>query len=339
MGKRLHQVRLGAVDALTGLLSKLETEYADGADLCFSYRLLLGREPDEGALQAWAKRIEVGVSRNDIISGLMQSTEFSIKQEAARIARIDLDKFIIFVDPTDPYIGGSILKHKTYEPHVTTVLSKLLKKDHIFVDVGASIGWFTLLAASLLNRGKVIAIEPSHRNLQLLYRSIIANDFADVAILPYAATDTNTIVPLSTGISNNVVPTLDNIAAWQGEYVAGIRLDDFLCQYPKVDVIKMDIEGHELKALRGLHKTITTFRPVIVTEFNPVAINQFARLEPSDFLREFVELGYGLSVIQSDGSELEFARADDVFEHWKMLNRKLDPVETSYNLDLIARPT
>ena len=338
MGKRLHQVRLRSVDALTGLLSKLETEYADGADLYFSYRLLLGRKPDDGTWQDWAGRIEAGISRDDIASSLMHSTEFSIKRETSRTARIDLDRFIIFVDHTDPHIGGSILKYKTYEPHVTAVLNKLLRKDHIFVDVGASIGWFTLLAASLLSQGQVIAIEPSHNNLQLLYRSIVANGFANVAILPYAATDTNTIVPLNTGISNSVVPTIDDMTAWRGEYVAGIKVDDFLCQYPKVDVIKMDIEGHELKALRGMHKAIAAFHPVIVTEFNPVAIGQFARLEPNDLLQEFVNLGYGLSVIQGDGSELEFARAEDIFEHWRMLNQRLDPVRTSYHLDLIARP-
>lgn len=338
MGKRMHQIRLQVVDVLTSMLSALATEYADGSDLYFSYRLLLGRKPDKFALNSWAQLIADGVPREEIISRLLNSNEHSQKIEKDRIARVVLDGFTIFVDSTDPSIGGAILKYKIYEPHVMTVLKKLLKPNHVFLDIGASIGWFTLMTASLLSEGRVFAVEPAPNNLRLLYRSIVANGFSNVTVLPYAATDMNTLLQFSQGISNNVVQTIDKTNAHIGEYVPGVKIDDFLDPQLRVDVIKIDVEGHELKALNGMHRLLTIFHPVIVSEFNPKAMREFAGIEPGSYLQALDDLGYKLAVIQGDGSELDFERSADILEHWKQVNRVLDPIENRYHLDIVARP-
>ncbi len=77
---------------------------------------------------------------------------------------------------------------KTYEPHVTNLVKGILKEGGVFLDVGANIGYFTMLAASLVKaNGKVIAIEPNPQNLQLIYSSLLENHLSNVAIYPYAA--------------------------------------------------------------------------------------------------------------------------------------------------------
>lgn len=75
---------------------------------------------------------------------------------------VDCQKFNIYVMRTDLMVGINIWQNEKWEPHVETVVINLLKPGSVFVDIGANIGYYTLLASSLLqNSGKVIAFEPN----------------------------------------------------------------------------------------------------------------------------------------------------------------------------------
>src|SRR5690606_15185214 len=92
-----------------------------------------------------------------------------------------------------------------YEPHVTAEVRRLLQPGMTFVDVGANIGYFALLAASLVGaQGKVIAFEPNLENCELLRRSIAANGFDDfVHVHPYAVAEKAQFFTLDVGTSSN----------------------------------------------------------------------------------------------------------------------------------------
>ena len=140
------------------------------------------------------------ILKNIIVNVLRYSNDVSPSKQWGRIFNlskkklVSMDGFKMFVMGND-YIGASILKSKSYEPHVTSVVMKLLKEGDVFLDIGANVGYFTMLASSLVkSNGKVIAFEPNPQNLQLIYSSIVENDAVNVDIYPYAASNEKAIL-------------------------------------------------------------------------------------------------------------------------------------------------
>ncbi len=245
---------------------------------------------------------------------------------------VSMDGFSLFVMPND-YIGRSILKTRTYEPHVTTVIRRELKEGDVFLDVGANIGYFTMLASSLVNEsGKVIAIEPNPQNLQLIYYSLLENRTNNVKIYPYAASDVTAILKFTTIGSNGGVITEYSKDQKYYLLVPSVILDEILEDESRIDLIKIDIEAHEPIAIKGMESLIKKHRPKIITEFHPWAMELNNITPPAEYLENLIELGYGLSVIESDGNCLEVTDAGGVISYWEKLGR-----ETAH-LDLFAIP-
>jgi len=95
---------------------------------------------------------------------------------------------------SDIAVAHEIISHRRWEEHITSIFIKTLKPGDVFLDLGANIGYYTLLAASIVKEsGKVIALEPNYINVQLILSSIDENQFNNVVVYPLAASDTNTI--------------------------------------------------------------------------------------------------------------------------------------------------
>lgn len=198
-------------------------------------------------------------------------------------------------------------------------------------------GWFTLVAASILRQeGKVFAIEPNYNNLQLLYRSIIANGLQNVIVYPYAVTETNHVLQLNSARSNGFVSQVGDVGN-STTYVQGVSLDNLLKDERKIDFIKIDIEGHEPIALKGMQGIIRKHRPLIITEFQPKLIKAYSGLEPTDYLKALMALDYRLSVIQENGSEVSLSSETETLLYWQDHNQELGTGDVTH-LDLVARP-
>lgn len=152
-----------------------------------------------------------------------------------------------------------------YERYIVSIYERYykLRKGDIVVDAGANHGTFSVKAAKIVgNGGKVIAIEPEVNNLSILQRNIRENELGNVVIVPkglwsrkdklklnlyttiyhafyrhryYEMEDTNRFEEVE-------VDTLDNILKELG--------------VKRVDFIKMDIEGAEIEALKGMNETL-----------------------------------------------------------------------------------
>jgi FkbM family methyltransferase len=136
------------------------------------------------------------------------------------------------------------------------------------------------LAASIVQEsGKVISFEPNLQNLQLLFSSIVENQFLNIEVYPLAASDSSMILKLTSFGSNGYLET-----ALAGEsnvqFVQSVAVDELLQTERQINVIKMDIEGYETLALRGMNKLITKHRPIIFTEFSPWHIKTGAKSSP-----------------------------------------------------------
>jgi FkbM family methyltransferase len=315
------------------LLNALATDKADPADLYFCYRLLLDREPDERGWRDQLRFIAPGRSRRLLVESFMNSAEYHSRAGQSTLASVNTGRFTMWLDKEDTLIAEGIMGGQTYEPHVTAVLERELKPGNVFVDIGANMGWFTLLAAGVARR--VIAIEPNHNNVQLIYHSLLANRFDNVTVLECAVTDKSRLLQLNFLRSNGSVAAIkeDNQAT---TIVRGEPLDNLLRDVEQIDFMKMDIEGHEPIALRGMGDVLSRFHPVLLAEFHPMAIRANSGTDPAEFLEALADRGYRLAVIRHDGTETPSLDAAGILSEWEKLNRRLGSNGQAH-LDIICR--
>lgn len=164
---------------------------------------------------------------------------------------------ILHYRPEDKGVILHILLNGEYEPETTEVIIEILKPGMIFVDLGAHIGYFTLLAAKRVSpTGHVYAFEPVPSTCRLLEQNILINGFQSVVtIVPKAVSEKSGRVrfflPKNSSVSAQIATDTENGNCIE---VETISLDEFFEQigWPRIDLIKMDIEGAEIQALRGM---------------------------------------------------------------------------------------
>ena len=193
-----------------------------------------------------------------------------------------------------------------YGPQETAILRTVLRPGASFVDVGANWGYFTLLAAHLVGeRGRVAAIEPDPRLFALLAANVAANGLARVSAVQAAAAERDEALTLAGHAEeggNWGVSSL--VAAGDGPRfeVRGRPVDDVMDELGMdgVELLKMDIEGAEDVALRGMAEGLARgrYRRVLV-ELHPSLHPRGAALA-DDVAAMFEAAGYrGWSVDSS----------------------------------------
>lgn len=272
-------------------------------DIYGCFRLILGRNPHR---EEWeGHSANAGQDLNEVVRSYVSSLEFDRRGlRAARNGSIEIagfDGWRMYADPADNAVGRHVL-HGIYEPEVAAVFYDVLRPGMGVVDVGANIGFFTLLAARLTGpSGTVFAVEPNAANVRLIEASRQLNGFETVTVCQAAAGDRTGIKVLNTSFSNGTAadapaglgPLMD------AQTVACLRLDDVLPGNP-VHLLKIDVEGAEYTALRGCEQTLRRWRPVIVSEFSPTAMPGISGVTGTDYLRWLTGLGYRIAVLRRD---------------------------------------
>jgi FkbM family methyltransferase len=242
-----------------------------------------------------------------------------------------LREFSIYVRLDDWAVGARIALRRRYEPHVVSAMRPLLAPGAVVVDVGANIGYYTLLAAARVGaRGRVIAFEPSRDNCALLRMSLHANRFENVALHPLAVAEAGGTVGFGMDDSNGRISRGDPAAS--ALQVPAVALDEFLREEPRIDLIKLDIEGAEARALRGMAAIVRRHQPVIFTEFGPRGLEVASGVRPRDYLEHLRALGYALFLIPAEGGGPRGPLSDD-----QILARFAAPSRADH-VDLAAFP-
>ena len=149
----------------------------------------------------------------------------------------------------------------TYELDKQVLFTKELKPEMVVYDIGANVGYYTLLASTLVtNEGKVYSFEPFPENVAYLNKHLELNKISNVSVIEKAISNQNGKLKFEIGENNSVGKISDTGTI----VVETISIDDFIKQgYPKPDVIKMDIEGAEYVALTGAHHLLKSNKPII----------------------------------------------------------------------------
>ncbi|MDQ3686861.1 MAG: FkbM family methyltransferase [Acidobacteriota bacterium] len=174
----------------------------------------------------------------------------------------------------------------------------------VFVDVGANLGYLSLVAARAVGAGgKVICFEPNQMNCGLLYISAKANGFENIEIHPFAVTDTCKSVIYDDINGNGVISEVGaEFAFLPTRYIAmAVTLDHALRDEKQVHVIKMDVEGAEYLVLQGARKLLAAHRPTILSELSPGGLANVSKVSDRDYIQMLVGEGYDISVLREDG--------------------------------------
>lgn len=183
--------------------------------------------------------------------------------------------------------GANILSNGcwlgTYERDTQQRLERLIRPGDVVYDIGANAGYFTLLAAKLVGTdGSVVAFEPSRENIALLQRHIRLNGVTNATVIDAAASNADgTIEFVATdGLATGHVAGayVGSSAATDGSVsavslVPAVKVDSLVMsgQLRPPNLMKIDVEGAELRVLEGARQTLASYRPRLLVELhNPV---------------------------------------------------------------------
>lgn len=151
----------------------------------------------------------------------------------------------------------------SHEQNLTANVLSLLPEGGVLLDVGAHVGHYTLRAAE--KASKVIAVEPNPDTVAHLHRNLELNGITNVRVIDKAAWDGP--VTLEAFSPNDLIRdgSMRMLEAGDGK-IEGVALDTLLGDEPRIDLLKLDVEGADLHALRGLRETIDRCQPRMFVE-------------------------------------------------------------------------
>lgn len=193
--------------------------------------------------------------------GLRDWYRKQVVETAKKVDRATVNGFEMFLDPTDSLCLSVGMQP---EPETTNFLVENVKKGDVFVDVGAHIGYYTLLASKLVGEGgKAIAIEPHPGNFSLLKKNVKHNRVKNVELLNAAASNESgeqeLHICLERSGNHSLLPSSERVERIQ---VKVVKIDDLVRQ---VDWLKIDVQGAEHMVLQGAQKILSQkIRGVII---------------------------------------------------------------------------
>ena len=188
-----------------------------------------------------------------------------------------------------PILTGEI------DPAITALIKKNVREGMIVFDLGANFGWFSLIFSKLVgSSGHVYTFEADPTLIKTINENVKLNKLDNVTVIPKAISNKSGISEFSLDETYDTRNQLDAKSP-KGKVIKieTISLDEFCNEngIKQVDFIKMDIEGSEPKAIKGMKKIILSNPNLkIVTEFNQYAIKSVDS-SPQEFLELLDEMG------------------------------------------------
>lgn len=191
---------------------------------------------------------------------------------------------------TDLFING------VREPHATQWTQGILQKDWVVVDIGANVGYYALQEAQKVR--KVFAIEPDPNNFKRLLLNIELNGYDNVCPYKLAVGDREGVAGFELAKASNwhriASDGFGDIEVWM------TTLDDFAekviyqAVMPRIDYVRMDTEGYEVRILKGMDKVLRKFKPDLFIEVHRDLLKDYGSSQ-EEVLEMLAGYGYGIS--------------------------------------------
>ncbi len=195
--------------------------------------------------------------------------------------------------------GLALSIFKIYEPNQTEIVKKYVHEGDIVIDIGAHVGYYTLLMAQLVGEnGKVYSFEPDPVNFQLLKKSVEINGFENVVLIQKAVSNITDKVKLFLGDDDSAINRIYDAKlgdAKESIDVESVTIDEYFKENDElVNFIKIDSEGSEIKIINGMKQFLSRNQElVMMTEFFPFLIKKSGD-EPNQYLKSLEKSGFSL---------------------------------------------
>ena len=333
-----------------------------------AYEGLLGRLPEPDETDSYAGRLEDALTWEGFVEELVGFPEFSdihpvaetghfeeVQRLRPLLVRVAAD-VTVGLEAVHARAAGLMMRGPVrdvtimhyliqsegiWQPSLTEFTARLLRPGDTFIDVGANLGYFSLVAAALVGPGSVVAFEPNSALRKYCSANIKLNGLGNVQLSPYALWNEKTLMemlpedePFHLGGAHLA------LEASQVDHTETVSCDtlDRLLQEGEVSIdeeslkmIKIDIEGAEPFALEGMSGLLSRTRPVLAVEVNKDALERLDKTVESVWARLTAD-GYQAAILpdrrQTDAlGHLETVRTDVPLSRLSSLDQVLDLVE------------
>ena len=215
----------------------------------------------------------------------------------------------MLLDTRDAGLSRSLMLFRTREVDHKVMLERIVRPGMTIYDIGGNIGYYPLMELGLLgDAGKMVVVEPSPENVELLQRNLALNGYSDVQVLQAAVSDVagsrdfhlsaqsnlGTFHPVGSGsetLTGKVLP------------VETLTVPMLAERFGPPDLIRMDVEGHEVEVLRGMLSDIKAGRYAPMIIFETHLTRYGAEHDMADVLRRMFALGYKVPLVASSSDE------------------------------------
>ncbi len=224
----------------------------------------------------------------------------------------------ILLDASDLHISPSVLMLGIWEPHITQFMIDNLHEGDVFLDVGANVGYFSLLASRIVQaQGLVLAFEPQARLARLVRASLEMNAYKPISFVQAIAIgereEVGTLGHMANSSGSSSLEPGFGDGSRPADQVTVARLDTAIAEAQGTigrsitpSMIKIDVEGYEYSVWRGMQQTIASLEKLtVLIEFSPgryVSLGQ----DPSAFIADIRSHGFSIFALDNHGAETPF---------------------------------
>lgn len=311
-----------ALRAASYRIARLEDRISAGQDIAN------GRWDELGArLGAFSREVALNASREEArLTDIAITTQgahdraFDAFRKAEQIDRLLRSRSRVFghemfLDPTDSIVSPFLLRDGYFEPYETALIESEICPGDVVLDIGANIGYYTLILARLVGeKGRVYAFEPDPTNFQLLKKNVRANGYHNVVFVQKAVSDASGALSLYLCPDNKGDHRIyDSHDERNVVTIEATTLDEHFSEFQgTINFIKMDIQGAEGRAVRGMRRLLERHRDVkLITEFWPAGL-QRSGISAQDYLADLDRLGFRLFRIDEAEETTEPTSPDEL---------------------------
>lgn len=227
------------------------------------------------------------------------------------------DRILIEVDPSDFRTAPiEILNFNEYEPNEMSIVRLLSPHIDTMLDIGANVGWYSLVIGSLNKSACIHSFEPIPDTFARLEKNCLLNKCVNINCHNYGLSSAPGSFPFYFYPEGGINASMRNLSGREDAVVVQCQLstlDQFSLQYlanSRCDFVKCDVEGNELSVLEGGNSFLTQHKPILFLELLRKWSAQFG-YHPNDVFKLLKDIGYSAYVVESEGKLVTIEKVDD----------------------------
>ncbi|MFH1511077.1 MAG: FkbM family methyltransferase [Candidatus Woesearchaeota archaeon] len=206
-------------------------------------------------------------------------------------------------------------------PSLTDVMKREIKQGMVVVDVGANIGYYSILASKLVGaKGRVYAFEPDEHNFEKMQKNLKANCCRNVSAFLFAVADKTKRVRLYVSHEDPSDHRTYYTKGRKTRSIKAVSLDGFIRE--NVGFVKIDVEGYEPMVFKGMQRLLKNPDIKIITEFQPHSLRD-AGYTPDNYLKSYMNLGFKLFLVKERESQAQPISISYAYR-WMPLNNRVN---------------